>query len=64
MGAVVLELTDSETGTAYRAALRTLRERGRLLERGYGEQVALALEHWRTEVPGAARQLALLGGAL
>jgi len=64
MGAVVLELRDAETGTVYRAALRTLRERGRRLERGYGEQVALDLEHWRVEVPGAARQLALLGGAL
>lgn len=64
MGAVVLELTDAESGTTWRVGLRTLRERGRRLERGYGEQVALDLEHWRTEQPGAARQLALLGGAL
>jgi hypothetical protein len=64
VGAVVLELTDAETGTTYRAALRTLRERGRYLERGYGAQVCLDLEHWRSEQPGAARQLALFGGAL
>jgi len=64
MGAVVLELTDAETGTTYRAALRTIRERGRYFERGYGAQVALDLEHWRVEAPGAARQLALMGGVL
>ncbi len=64
LGAVMLELTDAESGTTYRAALRTLREKGRRFERGHGEQVALALEHWRTEQPGAARQLTLLGGGL
>lgn len=64
LGAVMLELHDTEGGTVYRAALRTLREKGRYFERGYGAQVALDLEHWRTEQPGAARQLALLGGVL
>ncbi len=64
VGAVVLELTDLESGTTYRASLRTLREKGRYFNRGYGAQVALDLEHWRTEQPGAARQLVLLGGVL
>jgi len=66
MGAMVLELRDTESGTVYRAALRTLRERGHCFDRGFGAQIALGLPHWRQHrapAHGEPLQLGLWRGA-
>jgi hypothetical protein len=45
-GGVLVEVVDGETGQVYRAGVALFRQRGFTVSRGYGEQRALALEHW------------------
>lgn len=63
-GAVRVQVTDTETGTMYRANLAHIRENGFPFNRGFGEQVALPLSGWtvtrKGEIP--ARQLGLWQG--
>lgn len=47
-GARVVEVLDTETGTTYRAGIAQFHLRGFTVDRGYGEQRGLALEHWAT----------------
>lgn len=47
-GARVVEVLDTETGTVYRAGIARFHTSGFTIDRGYGEQRALALEHWST----------------
>lgn len=45
-GAKVVEVLDTETGTVYRAGIALFHLRGFTVDRNYGEQRGLALEHW------------------
>jgi hypothetical protein len=45
-GARYVEVTDTESGCIYRATIATIRARGFELNRGFGEQIALALNLW------------------
>ncbi len=47
-GARVVEVLDTEAGTVYRAGIALFHLRGFTVDRGYGAQRALALEHWQT----------------
>jgi len=57
-GASVVEILDVETGRIYRAAIDAFELHGFRLNRGFGEQVGLALCYWRVEAAGV-KQLAL-----
>lgn len=55
-GAIWAEIRDVETGKIYRALLSTIRARGFQFNRGFGDQVALALAAWnRDEEPQPAQ---------
>jgi hypothetical protein len=58
-GAVRVEVLDTESGHAYRAAISTIRARGFRVSRGFGEQIGLALSEWRAD--DEAEQLSLFG---
>lgn len=63
-GARRVEITDTETGRTYRAGIATCRRYGRLLDRGYGEQLAIPLGRWACEdLTSPYRQLAFDWGA-
>lgn len=46
-GARVVEVLDQETGQVYWAGIALFHLRGFTVDRGYGEQRGLALEHWQ-----------------
>jgi hypothetical protein len=58
-GARLCRIEDRETGAVYLASLLMIRQRGFLLERGFGRQIALPLGSWSIESPGQPR---LFGG--
>lgn len=61
-GARRVEITDTETGRVYRADIATIRRWGKTLDRGHGQQVALALGKWQCDDPTVThRQLDLFG---
>jgi hypothetical protein len=60
-GAVFAEVTDRETGRAWRASIAHIRRRGFDVNRGHGRQVALVLSEWRTGDEPATEQLSLFG---
>jgi hypothetical protein len=47
-GAVNVQVTDTETGTAYRSSIEHIRRAGFDLDRGFGSQIALPIEGWAT----------------
>jgi len=55
LGALYVNIRDTEARRHYWAALSTIRARGVTLERGRGEQVALTLEWWRPTRAAAER---------
>ncbi len=57
-GAVVVEIEDVESRRRYTAPLEAFERHGLRFNRGFGEQIALPLAHWRVEM-GNVRQLAL-----
>lgn len=57
-GAVTVEITDVETRRRYIAPIEAFDLHGLRFNRGFGEQIALPLAHWRVEM-GNVRQLAL-----
>jgi hypothetical protein len=59
LGARRVELYDRDSGQVYAAPIALIRARGFELDRGFGQQIALALDLWRVERPGQARQLRL-----
>lgn len=46
-GALWVEVTDSDSGTVYRAAIDDIWRQYFPVRRGYGNQIALALDRWR-----------------
>lgn len=64
-GARHVEILDTETGRRYRASCDTIRQRGRYIDRGFGAQYALGMNHWEVDDPKVKfRQLDLFGGML
>jgi hypothetical protein len=61
-GAIRILITDNETGIKYSTAISHLKRAGFTFDRGAGRQIALALESFIQERPGAPVQLALFGG--
>ncbi|WP_162787595.1 hypothetical protein [Anaerolinea thermolimosa] len=59
-GATQVEVLDVETRRIYRASIDAFALHGFKLNRGHGDQIGLALSHWKVEARGAA-QLALFG---
>ena len=57
-GAQMVEVLDVETRRIYRASIDTFRLHGFVFNRGFGDQIGLALSHWHVEVEGA-RQITL-----
>jgi hypothetical protein len=50
LGAAWCQITDMETGKVYTAPLRLFWSDGLRIDLGFGEQLALKLEHWDTTV--------------
>ena len=61
MGATLVEIYDVESGRTYTAPLAAFWEKGFLLDRGFGRQLALPLSEWEVQQTDAPRQLSLLG---
>ena len=57
-GAQMVEVTDIETRRIYRAAVDAFALHGFKFNRGHGDQIGLALSHWRIE-PQDAKQMLL-----
>ncbi len=49
LGGTESEITDIETGTKYIANLSLFHVYGILINRGYGEQIALPIAYWTTD---------------
>jgi hypothetical protein len=58
-GAELVFIEDCETGWQYMAALSVIREYGFLLDRGFGQQIALPLARWHRFSPDTAPALQL-----
>lgn len=65
VGAVLVEVTDIESGRTYRASITKIRERGFSVNRGFGRQVGLPLEEFALDGEPCGLQLSFLlfGGA-
>ena len=46
-GAGKVRVVDRDTGTVYVASINAIRQLGFDVDRGFGKQLALPLEHWR-----------------
>lgn len=46
LGATWAQIHDRATGLTYRATFETIHKHGFSVNRGYGDQLALALDHW------------------
>jgi len=57
-GVLAVELMDRDDGTLYRTSLADFCRLAYELDRGYGPQLALALQHWRVTVQEPARPVA------
>ena len=57
-GAESVEIHDIETGIIYAASMSRILNKGFRLNRGFGHQVCLTLQHWTIRRPGEAQQLA------
>lgn len=44
-----VQVTDIETSRVYRASIATIRAKGFRVARGFGEQIALAMEFWNRD---------------
>jgi len=53
-GVTVIELLNRDAGTLYRVSLADFMRLAFELDRGYGPQLALALQHWRVTVQPSA----------
>jgi len=60
-GAVRVRVVDRETGIVYTASIAHIRRAGLAINRGFGAQLALPLESWTRQRPGAPVQLDLFG---
>lgn len=59
-GARFVEIRDAETSRVYRASIATIRAKGFRVARGFGEQIALAIELWNRDAEPLATQLNFL----
>jgi hypothetical protein len=51
LGADRVRIVDSETGTEYTAIIAVIRDYGFIVDRGYGQQIALLLSYWVKTAP-------------
>jgi hypothetical protein len=60
LGATLAQVYDRATGLTYRAAFETIYKHGFRVNRGHGDQIALALDHWSINgaVPQAEQRVA------
>ncbi len=59
LGARQVEVHDTESGLTYRASVALIRARGFQFDRGFGRQIALPLDQWNMERPGAPKAVQL-----
>lgn len=57
LGAEVVEIHDTETGTIHSASIGRILDKGFRFNRGYGPQICLPLKFWTIQRPGEAEQL-------
>jgi hypothetical protein len=60
-GARIAEVRDSESGRVYRAEIARIWSKGFPVNRGHGEQIALALNEWNRGDEPTVNQLPLFG---
>jgi len=58
-GATRVLVLDKESDAEYRASIQTIREHGFTFNRGYGRQIALALDYWQQAGGNGARQIGM-----
>jgi hypothetical protein len=61
-GAEVVKVTDKETGITYTATILHIFAKGKKFNRGYGEQIYLAMNGWTRRGKGIATQRTLFEG--
>ena len=49
VGAQNVDVLDEETGQKYFSSIRNIREKGFVIDRGFGHQLALPLSYWRLD---------------
>ena len=54
LGASRVRIKNSETGTIYTASIAAIRQLGRAVNYGYGEQIAMSFAHWQVTIPRSA----------
>lgn len=63
-GAQYVQVKDADSGKLYRASVQTIRRKGMFVNRGHGDQIALALKDWSVNGAPVGEQLVLFGGVL
>ena len=58
VGASLVQIEDTESGRVYTASIKTIRDNGVPLDRGFGEQLLLPLDKWAVR---DSRQMSLFG---
>ena len=54
LGATRVRIKNGETGTIYTASIAAIRQLGRAVNYGYGEQIAMSFAHWQVTIPRSA----------
>jgi hypothetical protein len=62
-GARFVEITDTESGRVYRSSIATIRAKGFRVARGFGEQIALAMDEWTRDGEPLGEQMTLWSAA-
>ena len=64
LGAEAVEIEDTETGAIYTASIERIRNKGFVIDRGFGQQVCLCLQSWAVHRLGEPQQLTLALGVM
>lgn len=59
-GASTAQVFDKETGMTYTASFKSIWQKGFVIERGFGKQIALTMEFWNVIKPDDYEQDAML----
>lgn len=61
LGATRVKIIDLDTGIIYRVTIEVILKRGFLFNRGFGDQIGLALKYWNFNKMGKPSQMSLWG---
>jgi len=61
LGATRVKIIDLDSGVIYRVTIEVILKRGFMFNRGFGDQIGLALKYWSFNKMGKPSQLSLWG---